>query len=284
MPMRRFRKRRRTVRRRGPYFKQPFPELQRVQLKFAQHLPVATVDPGNGTQALRTIATHFQPISMNDPGDPLVELDSNAGYNVQPVGFDQYAAMYESYFVGDSLLTMHFRRSMLGTNDFVGWCGFYITSAGDDDITSKFTDINKLATENATHDAGIALQTWFTTPGVVSRRIDITHERDQGIKMQFHYTRNKVFGGHRARLNAAFTNVSGSFGETACGVWNGSSFTKPTEECHVYPWIMLQYRNGETYSETYSVHCDVSINYHTTFSTLRDSILKDTTTYNEPTA
>lgn len=273
--MRRFK--RRAMRRRSrsrKHFKNPFPTIQRVALRFACELPVQTVDPGNATPALRTIATNFQAVKMNDPLDPLALLDTAASYNTQPAGFDQYAALYESYFVGDALYTVHFRRTMLGTNDFVGYCGIYVSE--EDDITNKITRLNKLISDAGTLNAGNAMQEWFNDPGVIMKRIDVTHETDAGIKMQFHYKRGSFFKGHKA--------LGADFQENACGVYSGGSWTAPTETAYVWPWICLQYRNGETYSETYSVHCQVSIVYHTTFTELRDNVLIDSSTNNDAVA
>lgn len=190
-------------------------------------------------------------------------------YNTQPVGFDQYAALYQSYFVGESLLTVHFNRTMNNSADFVGYCGLYFSDTND--VATKITALNKLATDSASLDAGNALQCWFKDPGVIMKRIDATHETDQGLKLQFKYNRAKFFRG----------NKDADFEEKACGIWGGASWTKPTETAYVTPWICLHYRNSETYAESYSVHCSISITYHCTFTELKDNVMVDTATYND---
>lgn len=271
----------------------PYPELKRIHHKFAWSGDAISTNPSTNTWAIAG-----KTFSLNDPADPIPLQDTTQPrWDVQPIGFDEYAAIYESYYTAASLFTIHFRRSIPGvipgtsdvpedptTGEFIGIVGYYYST--EDDVGTLMTEVNKINQGGGTLDAGNAWQQFINHDRVVWRRIDATHELDKGVRMQFQYTRPKFLRGASTSLTAGGI-FRADFHETAVGAWNGTKFVSPTEKAFITPFIMLQYRDYGSESKTgpninFTVNYDVQLSYNVTWSTLKDNVKKDTSLFNDP--
>jgi hypothetical protein len=139
------------------------------------------------------------------------------------------------------------------------------------------TEINKYKTDEAGIGGGNALQLFQNHDGIYWRRVDITHELDKGIKMQYRFNSRNFFKGY-SHVN------NGTSMENYVGSYTGAAWTAPANKAYITPFMMLQYVGTETLSETYKLHCQIEIVYDTVWTDLRDVIKIDTSTHNEAIA
>lgn len=276
---RRFRSRRgRRKRRTMIRYKDPFPENQRIVHKYANNQVIAVNTASNQYLSFGHVFV------MNDPRDPNQNDGTASGAsgisrNINAVGFEQYAALYNSYYCGDSLVTFHFRRSLNESADnFIGYVGYvYWDLADAENPTTQLPAIFNAASLN-TNAAGESMQHLQKYPGVVYRRYGV-NDGEHGLKMQFKYNRRGFF---------SFDQDHEFYNNAVGQITSVSTATSPTEIAAIVPFILIQVQTTDntdtrmTYTETNAeLFVETNIVYHTLWSDLKTASIRDSNLFND---
>lgn len=279
-------------------FKNPSPSMERIRHRFSAMGDALGCSSGAGTD----YADYGRYYGLNTPSQVYTD---NAGTgtqtaftNAQPLGFDKYASLYDTYFVSSALMTVNFKRVPEVGNEFVGWCGLYISDVPDCDVelvniwnASMDTYVIGGGTyHQGTITAVSALARIKQNPNIILRRIDVSRELETGIRVQYKFTPSFFNVSNRYKA----TNTS-SDREDMIGHKSGSTFTPPTKICYCCPFIMLEGRGHVDTSETallgsttglsFNVNHTVTIDYDVVWAGIDPLVAfkADTVTWNKGT-
>lgn len=268
--------RRRRVRRKMIVYRNPFPDVERIQHKYFNVHPITGINTASGD--FLAFGHVFQ---MNNPSDPNQNdgggTSGDRARNAQAIGFDRYAPNYDAFYVPHSSVTFHFRRNLNEAADnFIGYVGYYYFSGNDGTPTTTLSGIIN-GHAMGVHNRGAGLSAFLNTPGVVWRRFGI-NDGEHGLKMHFGYNRSSFF--RDIDVDHTFTKAVGQI--------TGTTVTNPVEKAYICPFIMIEHNTTDntdteqSYTETTPyLNCEVSIVYNVLWSDLKIDKIRDTTDYNE---